>query len=215
MSHLFITGTDTDVGKTVVTACLAAAYRARGQQPRAVKPLATGSKGPGDDAKIIALAAGHEPRVFACFPEPASPERAAKQAGITIDDDGFLDWMCAQSGDPLLVEGVGGWAVPLTPSLTVEDLAVRLGHSVVVVAANRLGMLNHTMLTVEAVRESGLKLAGVVVNNALGEASDLQEWNIDDLRRWLGPETAIATIGPITADQQADAGEQVLQAFGL
>lgn len=215
MSHLFITGTDTDVGKTIVTACLAAAFRARGQQPRAVKPLATGSKGPGDDAKFIAAAAGHEPRVFACFPEPASPERSAKQAGITIDDDGFLDWMCAQTGDPMLVEGVGGWAVPLTPALTVEDLAMRLGHRVVVVAANRLGMLNHTILTVEAVRESGLQLAGVVVNNALGESSDLQDWNIDDLNRWLGPETPIATIGTVGIDQQADAGEQLLQAFGL
>jgi len=215
MSHLFITGTDTEVGKTIVTACLAAAFRARGQHPKALKPLATGSKGPGDDARLIAAAAGHEPRVFACFPEPASPERAAKQAGITIDDDGFLDWISAQTGDPILVEGVGGWAVPLTPALTVEDLAIRLGHPVVVVAANRLGMLNHTMLTVEAVRESGLELAGVVINNALGEPSDLQEWNIEDLERWLGPETAIATIGPIEADQQTNTGEQLLQAFGL
>ncbi len=215
MSHLFITGTDTEVGKTIVTACLAAAFRARGQHPKAVKPLATGSKGPGDDARLIAAAAGHEPRVFACFPEPASPERAARQAGITIDDDGFLDWICAQTGDPILIEGVGGWAVPLTPALTVEDLAMRLGHPVVVVAANRLGMLNHTMLTVEAVRESGLELAGVVVNNALGEASELQAWNIEDLKRWLGPETAVATIGPIKADQQTNTGEQLLQTFGL
>ena len=76
-------------------------------------------------------------------------------------------------------------------------------------------MLNHTMLTVEAVRESGLELAGVVINNALGEPSDLQEWNIEDLERWLGPETAIATIGPIEADQQTNTGEQLLQAFGL
>ena len=215
MSHLFITGTDTDVGKTIVTACLAAAFRARGQEPRAVKPLATGSKGPGEDAERIARAAGHDPKVFACFPEPASPERAAKQAGITIDDDGFMDWMCAQDGDPLLVEGVGGWAVPLTPALTVEDLAMRLGHPVVVVAANRLGMLNHTLLTVEAIRESGLVLAGVVINNGLGERTELQEWNTEDLRRWLGPETAIASIDTIDEKQQADVGEHLLQAFGI
>ena len=153
--------------------------------------------------------------MFACFPEAASPERAAKQAGITIDDDGFLDWISAQTGDPILVEGVGGWAVPLTPALTVEDLAIRLGHPVVVVAANRLGMLNHTLLTVEAVRESGLKLAGVVVNNALGEPSELQEWNVDDLKRWLGPDTAIAIIESIDNDQHTAIGEHLLQAFGL
>jgi dethiobiotin synthetase len=215
MTKLFITGTDTEVGKTIVTACLAAAFRERGQQPRAVKPLATGSPGPGEDATHIARAAGHDPVVFACFPVPASPERAARQAKIELDDDGFMNWMRAQSGDPLLVEGVGGWAVPLTQSITVEDLAIALQAPVIIVAANRLGMLNHTLLTAEAVREAGLGLAGVVVNNAMGEDSPLQQWNIEDLRRWLGPGTPVVSIGSIDDANQASEGERIATAFNL
>ncbi len=215
MKGLFITGTDTEVGKTVITACLSAGLRARGRRPRAVKPLATGSEGPGEDATAIAKAAGHPPAVFACFPEPASPERAARQANIELDDEGFLNWMRAQQGDPLLVEGVGGWAVPLTPSLTVEDLAMTLGLPVIIVSANRLGMLNHTLLTAEAVRDSGLKLAGVVVNNGPDASSPLQDWNIEDLRSWLGPGTPLAVVNHIKESDLAGAGERILTALNL
>ena len=215
MTGLFITGTDTEVGKTAITACIAAAYRSRGRTPRAVKPLATGSDGPGEDAEAIAKAAGHAPTVFACFPEPASPERAARQANIEIDHDGFLNWAKAQKGDPLLIEGVGGWAVPLTSSLTVEDLAMALKLPVIVVVANRLGMLNHTLLTVEAVRDSGLTLAGVVINNGIGPDTKLQEWNIEDIRRWLGPSPPIATVGAIGAQNQSTIGESILTALSL
>jgi dethiobiotin synthetase len=215
MKGLFITGTDTEVGKTVITAAIAAGLRARGNNPKAVKPLATGSGGPGEDATAIAKAAGHAPAVFACFPEPASPERAARQANIELDDDGFLNWMRAQQGDPLLVEGVGGWAVPLTASLTVEDLAMALNLPVIIVSANRLGMLNHTLLTAEAVRESGLPLAGVVVNNGTEASSPLQAWNIEDLRRWLGPQTPLTVVDRITEADQAAAGEHILTTLNL
>lgn len=215
MNGLFITGTDTDVGKTVVTACIAAALRAGGRAPTAVKPLATGSPPPGTDAEIIAAAAGHGPKVFACFPEPASPERAARQAGIELDDEGFLNWMLAQRGDPLLVEGVGGWAVPLNRSMTVEDLALRLRLPVVVVAANRLGVLNHALLTAEAVRECGLTLAGVVINNGTTPPTPLQDWNVDDLRRWLGPATPVATLDRVKSGTEAAAGGAILRMLGL
>ena len=215
MNGLFVTGTDTDVGKTVVTACIAAALRARGRDPTAVKPLATGSSPPGGDAETIAAAAGHAPKVFACFPEPASPERAARQAGIELDDEGFLNWMLAQRGDPLLVEGVGGWAVPLNHSMTVEDLALRLRLPILIVAANRLGVINHTLLTAEAVRECGLNLAGVVINNGTDAPGPLQGWNVDDLRRWLGPDTSVATIGRVDAGLEAEVGEAILSALNL
>ena len=215
MSGLFITGTDTDVGKTVVTACIAAAFRARGRAPTAVKPLATGSSAPGSDAETIAAAAGHAPKVFACFPEPASPERAARQAGIEVDDEGFLNWMLAQHGDPLLVEGVGGWAVPLTHSMTVEDLALRLQLPVIIVAANRLGVINHALLTAEAIRECGLTLAGVVINNGTTTPHPLQDWNAEDLRRWLGPATPAAMVGRVESGFDAEVGESILQALGL
>jgi len=216
MKGLFITGTDTEVGKSVVTACLAAAYRAAGRSPRAVKPLASGSPPPGEDALLISEAAGHQPLGFACLPEPASPERAARQAGITIDDEGLVAWCKSQSGDPLLMEGVGGWAVPLTASLTVEDLAMAMGLPVVVVAANRLGMLNHTLLTLEAIRGAGLELAGIVVNNAMGTTGELQDWNIADLRRWAGPGVPMATLEQVDSREGfAQAGADIITALKL
>jgi len=216
MTGLFITGTDTEVGKSVVTAALAAGYRLRGRSPRAVKPLASGSAPPGEDALLIAKHAGHAPAGFACLAEPASPERAARQAGITIDDTSLIEWCRAQSGDPLLTEGVGGWAVPLTESLTVEDLAIALAHPVIVVAANRLGMLNHTLLTVEAIREAGLTVAGVIVNNAFGEPSELKQWNVDDIRRWLGPTTSVMTLERLESDAQfGPAGLALIESLSL
>ena len=216
MTGFFITGTDTEVGKSVVTAALAAGFKAQGRSPRAVKPLASGSPPPGEDASLLAKHAGHSPVGFACLPTPASPERAARQAGITIDDDGLMDWCRAQTGDPLLMVGVGGWAVPLTSATTVEDLAMGMRLPVVIVSANRLGMLNHTLLTVDAVRESGLSIAGIVVNNAMGPSDELQDWNVEDLRRWVGPETAITVLERLVQeDDYAKAGIAMIEALGL
>ena len=181
MSGWFITGTDTEVGKTAVTAGLAAALRVNGSDVAAIKPLATGSEGPGEDALIIAKAAGHAPRVHTCLPTPAAPHRAALLAGQALDFDAVLRWTHSQSGDPLLVEGVGGWTVPITAHKRVSDLAVGLGFPVVVVAANRLGVLNHTLLTVEAVLASGLALAGVVLNDHFSTRPELADWNHADL----------------------------------
>lgn len=210
MRGFFITGTDTEVGKSVVTASLAAAYRASGHQPRAVKPLASGSLPPGEDASLIAEHGGHNPINFACFPVPASPERAAKVAGITIDEDGLIQWCRAQTGHPTLMEGVGGWVAPLTPGMTVEDLAIAMGLPVIIVAANKLGMLNHTLLTVEAVRESGLPLAGVVINNGASAPSELQQWNTEDLRRWLGPSVRTTVLDAVDERAYAAAGARII-----
>jgi dethiobiotin synthetase len=114
------------------------------------------------------------------------------------------------------MEGVGGWAVPLTEAITVEDLAMAMGHPVIIVAANRLGMLNHTLLTVEAVRESGLPIAGVVINNAMDTPSDLQQWNIDDARRWLGPTVDVAILERIeTEDDCIRAGQGIIETLRL
>ena len=213
---LFITGTDTEIGKTMVTACLAAAWHARGQAPRAIKPLATGSEPPGDDATFIAQAAGHAPKVFACLPQPASPERAAREARISIDDVGLVEWVRAQSGDPLLIEGVGGWAVPLTESMTVEDLAMAIQAPVLIVAENKLGMINHTLLTVEAVRGSGLPIAGIVINHRSPQQTPLHQWNIEDIRRWVGPGVPIAVLGHINAPlAMEEAGQELLSSLGL
>ncbi len=181
---LFITGTDTEVGKTWVTAALAAAMRHRGLSPVALKPLATGSPPPGEDATQIGDAAGHAPRVFACLPDAASPDRAAIEVGRELTMPPLLEWIQSHEG-LLLVEGVGGWEVPIAPDFRVSDLAEALQLPVLLVAADRLGVLNHSLLTVDAIRARGLPLAGVVLNRFKSSDSTLSEWNLADLRRHI------------------------------
>lgn len=178
-SGLFITGTCTEVGKSFVTACLAAAARARGVGMTAAKPLATGGPPPGEDAVLIARAAGHAPKVMRCLPDPAAPARAAQNAGTALSPGALFAW-CQALPTPRLIEGVGGWEVPLAPGYRVSDLATQLGHPVVVVAANRLGVLNHALLTVDAVQRRGLSIAGLVLVDQ-PTVSPLQDWNHDDL----------------------------------
>ena len=183
MTGLFITGTDTEVGKTVITAALAAGLAARGHAVRAIKPLASGGEAPGEDATFLGEAAGHPPLVYRCFETPASPDRAAKEAGESVSWDALLAWIRGQAtAHTTLVEGVGGWEVPLLPGKRASDLAVALDLPVLVVAANRLGVINHTLLTVAAVQARGLRVVGVVLNDMSGAHPDLARWNRDDLR---------------------------------
>ncbi len=185
--RLFVTGTDTEVGKSVVTAAIAAGIRAAGVPVRAAKPLATGGEPPGEDARLLALGGGHAPLVHTCLPTPAAPARAALRDGAILDPKAITRWcQTLGAGDhAVLVEGVGGWRVPLAGSWCVDDLARALGHPVVVVAANRLGVLNHAVLTVEAVRAKGLHVQGVVLNDAFDCPPELAAWNRDDLRGLL------------------------------
>jgi dethiobiotin synthetase len=182
---LFITGTDTGVGKTVVTAALAAGLRAAGRPVRALKPLATGSLPPSEDAVLLGQAAGHRPQSWLTLHTAASPARAAKEADEELFMHEIIDWIEEQEGEPLLVEGVGGWRVPIVGRSTIADLAVALGFPVLVVAANKLGVLNHTLLTVDAIRASGCRVAGVVLNDAFECHVDLARWNLEDLREQL------------------------------
>lgn len=191
----FVTGTDTEVGKSVVTAALAAGLVAAGRPVRALKPLASGGPPPGEDATLLGAAAGHPPLVHACFETPAAPPRAAEAEGRDIDVPAVRAWIAAQRRPDhhLLVEGVGGWRAPLARSWEVRDLATELALPVVIVAANRLGVLNHTALTVDAVRGRGLRVLGVVLNDAFGCPPELAAWNRDDLRAQL-PDTPIFVL---------------------
>lgn len=191
MTGLFVTGTDTEVGKTVITAALAAGLAERGHAVRALKPLASGGLPPGEDASLLGEAAGHPPLVYRCFEVPAAPLRAAREAGEEVGWEPLLAWIRGHAtAHATLVEGVGGWEVPLVAGRRVSDLAVELGLPVLVVAANRLGVLSHTLLTVAAIRQRGLDVVGVVLNDGVPSEDgpthpDLARWNRDDLREEL------------------------------
>lgn len=172
---VFVTGTDTGVGKTVVTAGLAAALRARGLAVGVMKPVETGClPGPEGlralDAELLARAAGvSDPPERVCpvrLREPLAPSVAAELEGTRIDLKHVLDtYAQLAAAHPLvLVEGAGGIAVPIRGDYLMVNLAQDLDLPLVVVARPSLGTLNHTLLTVEFARERSLHVAGIVIS---------------------------------------------------
>jgi dethiobiotin synthetase len=168
---VFVTGTDTGVGKTVVAAAACAALAARGLAVAAFKPVVTGLdeavKEWPRDHELLAAVAGQEPAEVApyLFGPAVSPHYAAELAGISIEPGLLIAHAraAAERADVLVCEGVGGFLVPLTPGYLVRDLAIDLGLTVVIAARSGLGTINHTLLTVESVRAAGLGVAGVVM----------------------------------------------------
>jgi len=182
---IFVTGTDTGCGKTTVGRALAAALADRGLGVGILKPVETGCEA-GDDGELVpadAVALARAARLDVpvqalCpyrFPLPASPQRAAADAGVTIELDRITAAYEAMRRDRQLVvvEGAGGLLVPLSPELMMPDLARALGLPVLVVARDALGTVNHTLLTVEAVRARGLELAGVVLSETADTRAEL------------------------------------------
>jgi dethiobiotin synthetase len=166
---VFVTGTDTGVGKSVVAACICAALAARGERVAAFKPVVTGlDEEPGEfgrDHELLAAAANAgqrpsdvTPHVFA----PAvSPHLAAELAGVRIEPHDLLAGTRAH--ELVVCEGVGGLLVPITPGYLVRDLAVDLALPVVIASRPGLGTINHTLLTIESARAGGLTVAAVVM----------------------------------------------------
>lgn len=213
---IVVTGTDTAVGKTVVTACLAAAWRQGGASVRALKPVASGTPvgDPSADAVDIGIAAGHAPLCFASFAEALSPHLAAERAGAAIRPAALLAWIHEHAGECTFVEGSGGWEVPLAEAFRVSDLAVALQADVVVVARNRLGVLNHAILTVAAVRARGLRVIGVALSPAEAEDAATAS-NLAELRRFI-PGVAVvpvARVEPRSLASAVHAGERLRAAF--
>lgn len=171
----FVTGTDTGVGKTWVSAGLMAALRQRGLRIAGMKPVASGCKRTSmglrnEDALLLREQASRE---FAyelvnpiAFEPPIAPHIAARKAGIEIRIDRIVDTFTQLSGheDYCVVEGVGGWLVPLNDRQSVADLAISLGLPVVLVVGIRLGCLNHALLTAQAIKAQGAALTGWVAN---------------------------------------------------
>jgi dethiobiotin synthetase len=206
---LFVTGTDTGVGKTVVSTVIAAALAARGCRVGVVKPVETGCRSAGGtlvpvDALALAAAAGDPaPLEIVCpyrLPDPLAPALAAERAGVAIDVDALAEHVRRRAAgvDVLLVEGAGGLLVPLTRRESFADLARRLDARLLVVVGSRLGAINHALLTLEVLTTRGLTLAGYVVNR-LGPRDDLVVATNEDLLRSLTPARCLGTL-PWTPD---------------
>jgi len=179
---LFITGTDTGVGKTFVAAALAAYLHAEGYRVGVMKPAETGCREndgrliPEDALRLKSASGSAEPLETICpyrLPEPLAPSVAAERAGVKIDIDhlwAVYDEISARH-DVTLIEGAGGLMVPLLPSYTYADFARVLKLPVLVVAANRLGVINHLLLTLEHAGCKGLSVLGYVLNHLSSETS--------------------------------------------
>lgn len=171
MKGLFITGTDTGVGKTHIACGLARALAAAGVRVGVMKPVETGVPdgiGP-DTAALMEAAQSRASADLVCpytYKMPASPLVAARAEGDTVLPARLLAAYADLYADRqvMLVEGAGGWAVPIADRFDMGDLAAALGLPVLVVARRSLGTVNHTRLTVDAVRARGLSVAGVVLN---------------------------------------------------
>jgi dethiobiotin synthetase len=187
---LFVTATDTGVGKTAVACGLVAAWRAAGQDVGAMKPAQSGvTDGEPSDAALLAAAAGDaDPPELVCpysFPAPLAPAVAARVAGVELSFARVVDAARALAARhaALVVEGAGGLLVPLTDRETYADLAIALGLPVLVVARAGLGTVNHTALTVEALRARGLRIAGVVLNRATPASDPSEPFNAPEIEK--------------------------------
>jgi dethiobiotin synthetase len=211
---VFVTGTGTGVGKSVVTAALGAALWQAGVRVRAIKPVASGVPvgSAGEDAELLGLGAGHPPAGAFRLRAPLSPHRAAALEGASIEPDAVIGWIHDQRGEVTLVEGAGGWHVPITPRWRVSDLAQALGWPVLVVAADQLGVLNLVLLTVEAVRARGLTVAGVVLVEQ-ESPDEAASYNAEDLRALLPdvPVRRMPRLGSMDVGALALAGRGVLR----
>jgi dethiobiotin synthetase len=215
---VFVTGTGTEVGKTVAAAAVARTLAAGGRRVAVFKPAVTGLDEDGEtDHALLRRASGSEQSDEEIAPyrygPPASPHLAAAQAGEEIDPARLLEAARAagSSADALVCEGVGGLLVPLTgrlspaigekgaPSYLVRDLAVDLGLPLVVVASPGLGTINHTLLTLEAARSAGLRVVAVVLTPWPDRPSAIEESNRETIAA-LG-DVEVKTLPPLDLAQ--------------
>jgi dethiobiotin synthetase len=209
---IFVTGTGTEVGKTVVAAAIARTLLQEGHRVAVFKPAVTGlDEQPADGPKshaisglsahrpladhvLLRLAAGSGQSDEEIAPyrygPPASPHLAAAMAGEEIEPAQLRESarVAAAGADVLVCEGVGGFLVPLAPGYLVRDLAVDLGYPLVIAASPGLGTINHTLLTIESARAAGLEIATVVLTPWPSQPSEIERSNLE----------TIASLGEVT-----------------
>ena len=203
LKSFFVTGTDTGVGKTLVSAALTRALAARGLRVAVMKPIASGSDptpdGPRNSDALTLMAAANVTAPYEvvnpyCFLPPISPHLAAREARVAIDlallrsrFDSLTD-----ASDCVVVEGAGGWLAPITDTATMADLAAALSLPALLVVGLRLGCLNHALLTRESLATRGVAFAGWVAN-AIDPHFDRAAENLATLATRLG-EPPLAVI---------------------
>lgn len=179
----FVTGTDTEVGKTVISVGLINQLQQQGLRVVAMKPVASGCEMTAqglrnEDALALQAAADikvtYEQMNPYAFAPAIAPHIAAQQADTEIDLQRLADvyQQLQQQADATVVEGAGGWLVPLNDNQTIADLAVQIKLPVVLVVAIKLGCINHALLSAQSIRSSGLELAGWVANDFLGDSQN-------------------------------------------
>jgi dethiobiotin synthetase len=219
---LFVTGTDTGVGKTLVAGALAAAAHDCGVRVGVMKPVESGCQR--RDGRLVPRDAIFLREMSGCgaslelvnpyaLQHPLAPALAAELESVSIDL-ARLD-LCyrtlAAEYSPVIVEGAGGLLTPLCGGLTMRDLAVMLRLPVLVVARNTLGAINHAMLTVESARRVGLDVIGIVLNRPAFTEDDATRTNATSLRRWGGA----PFIGEIPFLPSLDRGTLALRGIDL
>ncbi len=217
MKHAwFVTGTDTEIGKTFVSCALLHAARSRGWRAVGMKPVAAGTDAAGLNDDVEALRAAGSPELAGAeiapyvFTAAVAPHIAAAEEGRRIDFAriGATYAGLADRADVVVIEGVGGFRVPLGPAGDSADLAVALGRPVILVVGLRLGCINHTLLTAEAIAARGLTLAGWV-GNRIDPAMARCEENVATLQGLL-PAPLLGVIPFAPAGGAAGAGGLLL-----
>jgi dethiobiotin synthetase len=198
MPAVFVTATGTDIGKTFVTAGLAAFLRGRGRKVAIIKPVVSGFDEKAiaaSDPAVLLEALGQAPSLPAIaavspwrFRAPLSPDMAARGEGVAIDFDAvvaFCRSAVAEAEDMLLIEGIGGLMVPLTAGTTVLDLVEALRILPILVAGTYVGSLSHTLTALEVMRRRGIDLGALVLNETPGSAASPEE-TAASLRNFCG-----------------------------
>ena len=208
MSVLFVTGTDTGVGKTFVTCAIATALRRRGRRVGVMKPVETGVEREPDDALRLRAAAGDPSSLDDVCPyrlrAPLAPDVAARLEGVRIDLDRIVALIARRRTgvDVLLVEGAGGLLVPVVGRETWCDLAARTALPVLIVAANRLGTINHCALTVRVAHASRLAVRGIVLSEPVPNPDPSTATNAAAIADLTGVRV-LGTVPHVGAPEQA------------
>lgn len=225
---LFITGTDTGVGKTLITGAIASILSRQGVKVGVFKPIASGCRHDrqglvSPDAEFLAMCAQTDYPLSVitpvCYKTPAAPVTCAEVEHRPIVYEPIAEaygYLC-RNCDVVLVEGIGGAMVPIDPQHTILDLAVEFNLPVVIVARPNLGTINHSLLTIEAVRSAGLPVAGLVISGYNAAEADIAQETAPDVICSFA-QTNILAIVPFDEDssvEQARLGPAVTESLSL